>query len=128
MLDPDRFRNVVDLTDRDEITRLFGHYLGDIHPGMFACDDSLFLKKPMGHTIISESAETFVLAFSRGVCLSQFPDDMQKYAIRRCTNQEPRFQARIADQVKGITVAMDEKEHQHKLNQLNKLSFPVINR
>ena len=38
------------------------------------------------------------------------------------------MQNRVEECVRSMTVAMTEKEHEYKLNQLNKMSYPVINR
>lgn len=95
---------------------------------MCACEDSLYLKRPMIQTILANDADTIVVIFNRQTCIGIFPEEMQRGIIKKCTENEPRYQERIAECLRGINVTMSSKEHEHKLNQVNKMSFPAINR
>ena len=80
---------------------LFGPFLGQIHPGEYACEDSVCLREPMNYTVMAEDDNTFVLCIKRQDVHLDFPEDVVEAMTQNCLRRQEWLQRRSKEIVNG---------------------------
>lgn len=103
--------------------------MGHIVPGLYAAEDSICLKQPLGYTAIADDNDTFILSISRKDLLSIFPEEVKEQMTQYCLDKLHHWQGRAAE-ISNLKICDDFESNERKLTLKKhiKMNFPKVTR